>query len=352
MSASKRILTALSAVTLSVSLAACGGSSDSPATGEASTTAGESATLVLYSGRSEDLVQPLIDQLETATGATIDVRYGNTAELAAQLLEEGENSPADVYFSQDAGALGALAQAGMLAPLGEEIIDLVPEEYRAADDTWVATSARARVIFYNADAVAEADVPDTIDALLDPRWRGQIGVAPTNASFQSFVTALRVARGEDGARTWLEGFIANEPVTLSNNVDILNAVNDGQVQLGLANHYYWYNLAKEQGADNLAAQVKYLAPGDVGALVNVAGVGVLASSENPELANALVAELLSEDSQRYFLQETSEYPVIASLTVDEEGRPQLDELQGPDIDLSDLASLDQTQALLREVGLL
>lgn len=348
MSFGKRAVPLLAALALAVPLAACG--SD---TAQAPAPGGEvEQTIVLYSGRSEDLINPLIPQLEEAVGATIDVRYSGTAELAAQLLEEGPNSPADVFLSQDAGALGALDQSVMLAPLGEDVTGLVAAEYRADDGTWVATSARARVIIYNKDTVTEADVPSTIDGVLDPKWRGKVAIAPTNASFQSFVTALRVARGEDGARRWLEGLVANQPVKLSNNNDILTAVNEGQVALGLANHYYWYNMAKEQGAENLAARVKYLAPGDVGALVNVAGVGVLASTDQPELAEALAAAFLSADVQRYFLEQTSEYPVIEGLPVTEEGRPQLADLQGPDIDLSDLASLDLTQEMLREVGLI
>lgn len=349
----KRFTTALAAVALAVPLAACG--ADEPTTAapdeETNGTAGD-VSLVLYSGRNEDLVGPLIEDLEEVTGYSIDVRYGNTAELAAQILEEGAASPADVYFSQDAGALGALSQAGLLAELDQDTLDLVPEAYQAADGTWAATSGRVRVIAFDSEAVDEADVPDTVDALLDPEWRGKVGFAPTNASWQAFVTALRVSRGEDGAREWLEAFRDNEPVSYENNNAILTAVNEGQVELGLINHYYWYKLANEQGEENLRANLKYLAAGDEGALVNIAGAGVLASSQHPEAAQALVAALLAEDAQQYFLDETGEYPVIEGLSVTEEGRPQLDELQGPDIDLSDLASLEQTQELLAQVGLL
>lgn len=350
----QRFTTVLAAVALAVPLAACGTNDDTPApaAGETNGAAGDETTLVLYSGRNEELVGPLIEDLEQATGYNIDVRYGNTAELAAQILEEGQGSPADVFFSQDAGALGALSQAGLLAPLDQEALDLVPESYRADDGTWVATSGRVRVIAFDSEALDEAEVPDSIDALIDPEWRGKIGFAPTNASWQAFVTALRISRGEDGAREWLEAFRDNEPVSYENNNAILTAVNEGQVEIGLINHYYWYKLAKEQGEENLRANLKYLAPGDEGALINIAGAGVLASTEHPEAAQALVAALLSEESQQYFLDETAEYPVIEGLEVTEEGRPQLEELQGPDIDLSDLASLEQTQELLTQVGLL
>ncbi|GGC65938.1 iron ABC transporter substrate-binding protein [Hoyosella rhizosphaerae] len=349
----KRFLTALTAVALAVPLAAC--SSDettAPAAGGDTATASETPTLVMYSGRGEDLVDALVPQLEELAGVNLEVRYGNTAELAAQILEEGDRSPADIYFSQDAGALGAVARAGLLAELDEDTLNLVPEAYQASDGTWVSTSGRARVIVFNSEAVDEADVPDTIDALLDPEWRGKIGFAPTNASWQAFVTALRVSRGEEGAREWLEAFRDNEPVRYEKNGAILTAVEEGQVELGLINHYYWYRLAVDQGLDNMRSQLKYLAPGDEGALVNIAGAGVLASSENQEAAQRVVRAMLSLEAQEYFLDETSEYPLIDGLSVSEPGRPQLDELQGPDIDLADLESLEETQELLTQVGLL
>lgn len=336
----RRRLAALAAVgSLVLGLTAC-------------TTGSESDALVVYSGRSENLVGPLFEQIGESTGIDLEVRYASTPEMAAQLAEEGEASPADLFLSQDAGALGALSKAGLLAELDVAADDAVPAEYRAADGAWVATSLRARVLVYDGEALDEAEVPDTIDALTAPEWRGKVGYAPTNASFQSFVTALRVDRGDEAAEQWLRDFLANEPQSYDNNGALLEATDSGAVELGLTNHYYWYNTAQEKGPENMRAQVKYLAPGDPGALVNVAGVGILASTDKPEEARRVVEALLDEPAQRYFLEESSEYPVLPGVTSDAVALPPLDTLGGPDIDLGDLDGLEQTQELLTRVGMI
>ncbi|NLV78158.1 MAG: iron ABC transporter substrate-binding protein [Rhodococcus sp.] len=329
-------------------LVACGSSEPDPSEASATTAnADGDVSLVVYSGRDEDLVDPLIERI----GGDIEVDYsGNTNAQAAKILEEGDATPADVFYGQDAGALGVLDDAGALAPLPDDVLQLVPEQYRAADGTWVATSARARVLAYNTDLVQPTELPDGIDGLLDPRWRGTIGYAPTNASFQAFVTALRVQRGEDGAREWLEGFVANDPVPFEGNGPLISAVNDGQITAGLTNHYYWYPFTAERGGDAPIA-LHYFAPGDPGALVNVAGVGVLAASDNQAAAQEFIRELLSAESQTYFANETAEYPVIDGVESDYD-LPPLAELGVSDIDLGDLASLEQTQALLAEVGII
>ncbi|KOS56761.1 iron ABC transporter substrate-binding protein [Rhodococcus rhodochrous] len=338
----RRAVAVLSAGVLAAAMAAC--SSDSGESEGDSTGA-----LTLYSGRSENLVAPLIDQLEGTLGFEIDVVYGSTPEITGKLVEEGASSPADVVFTQDAGALGLLDQAGLLETLPASVTDLVPADYRAADGTWVATSARARVLVYNDQKVQPQDLPTGIDGLLDPKWKGQIGFAPTNASFQAFVTGLRVARGEDGARAWLEGFKANEPVAFEGNGPLMEGVDTGQVTLGLTNHYYWYGLADERGAENLNVQVYYFQAGDPGALVNIAGAGVVQTTDQKEQAEQFVAALLSPEAQTYFADETSEYPVVEGVETKDQLRP-LSEIGNADIELAELASLEQTQALLQELG--
>lgn len=322
--------------------------------GLAACTAGseESDALVIYSGRGASLVDPLISQIEESTGVDIEVRYASTPEMAAQIAEEGEASPADVFFSQDAGALGALSDAGLLQTLDESVIEVVPEKYRGADGNWVATSLRARVLTYDSESLEESEVPDTIDALLAPEWKGRVGYAPTNASFQSFVTGLRVDRGDEAAEQWLRDFLANEPQTFENNLALLEAADTGAVELGLTNHYYWYNAAAEKGAENMRARVRYMAKGDPGALVNVAGVGILASTDRPDEAARVVEAFLSESSQRFFIEETSEYPVVAGITAESRDLPPIESLGGPDIDLGDLDSLEETQAMLSRVGMI
>jgi iron(III) transport system substrate-binding protein len=336
----RRVAALAAAGSLVLGLAACTSDSD------------ESDALVLYSGRSESLVAPLIEQISDSTGVDIEVRYASTPEMAAQIAEEGEASPADVFFSQDAGALGALDNAGLLQQLDESVTEAVPAEYRAADGTWVATSLRARVLIYDSRTLDEAEVPDTIDAVLAPEWKGRVGYAPTNASFQSFVTALRVDRGDEAAEQWLRDFLANDPQTFENNNALLQAVDAGAVELGLTNHYYWYNSAAERGAENMRARVKYMAQGDPGALVNVAGVAILASTDRPDDARRVVEAFLAEPAQTYFVEETSEYPVVPGIATDAAGLPPLDTLGGPDIDLGQLDGLEQTQAMLARVGMI
>lgn len=336
----RRVAALAAAGSLVLGLAACTSDSD------------ESDALVLYSGRSESLVAPLIEQISDSTGVDIEVRYASTPEMAAQIAEEGEASPADVFFSQDAGALGALDNAGLLQQLDESVTQVVPPEYRAADGAWVATSLRARVLIYDSATLDEAEVPDTIDAVLAPEWKGRVGYAPTNASFQSFVTALRVDRGDEAAEQWLRDFLANDPQTFENNNALLQAVDAGTVELGLTNHYYWYNSAAERGAENMRARVKYMAQGDPGALVNVAGVAILASTDRPDDARRVVEAFLAEPAQTYFVEETSEYPVVPGIATDAAGLPPLDTLGGPDIDLGQLDGLEQTQAMLARVGMI
>jgi iron(III) transport system substrate-binding protein len=306
-------------------------------------------TLVVYCGRNEELVGALLPDIEVATGLTLDVHYGNTAELAAQILEEGDNSPAGLYFGQDAGALGALAGEGRLAELPAWIQDLVEERFRSPEGLWVGISGRARVLAYNTESVDVAALPASILDLPTTDVGGEIGWAPTNASFQSFVTALRVTEGEDGARSWLEAMVEAGTVTFDGNDAILQAVGSGELAVGLVNHYYLYQARKE--TPDIAAENYFFPGGDLGSMINVAGVGVLAGSGQEEAAFAVTEYLLGRAAQTYFAQETSEYPLASGIPAIEELTP-LAEIETPDLDLSDLEDLEGTVALLTEVGLI
>jgi iron(III) transport system substrate-binding protein len=307
-------------------------------------------TLTVYSGRSESLVGPLLEQFETATGATVEIRYGDSAELGSLLLEEGDRTPADVFFSQDAGALGAVAAAGLLAPLAQETLDHVPAEFRAADGTWVGTSGRARVLAWSTERLTEADLPASVADLTDPTWKGRIGWVPTNASFQAFITALRVLQGDDAARAWLEGMLANEPVVFEGNTQAVEGIAAGEVDIALVNHYYLLRLIAENGEDYPVAN-HFFPAGDPGALVNVAGAGALAASDTPEAAAALVDWLLSPEAETYVATQTFEYPMVGTVAPDPR-LPALDEIGSPLVDLGQLADLQGTVALLQEVGAL
>ncbi len=335
------------AAALAVALTACG--SDSGQSGTDGAQAGASDQLVVYSGRSEDLVGPLLDRFTEATGIDVEVRYAGSGELAAQLITEGDASPADVFLSQDAGALGAVSAAGLFAPIEADTLAKVPAAYSAADGTWVGVSGRARVLTYNPELAPT--VPDTIDGLLDPQWRGKIGYAPSNASWQSFVTGLRVLRGEQGAKDWLAAFAAQEPRAFEGNGPMRDAINSGDLPMGLTNHYYLYELIDSTSADAVVAQNQYMAAGDPGGLVNVAGVGVLKSAPHAKQANEFAAYLVGTPAQEYFATETAEYPLVEGVTPSA-ALPPLTQLQPPAVDLSQLDDVEATQELLVETGLL
>ena len=306
--------------------------------------------LTVYSGRSEQLVGPLFSQFTDETGIRIDARYGDSAELAAQLTEEGSGSPAQVFFAQDAGALGAVDRAGLFAPLPEAAAEVVPAAYRAPEGTWTGVTGRVRVIVYDAEQVPAADVPRSVFDVTEPRWKGQVAIAPTNASFQAFVTAMRIADGDEATRRWLQGLVANDVRKYEKNGLILDAVNSGQVKLGLINHYYWYEKQAEAGERTMRARIAFTEPGDPGSLVNVAGVGIITSASEDPGAARFVEWLLSPETQKWFVANTFEYALLPSVPP-AAGLPPLDSLRGPDVAMADLADLPATLAMLEDVGL-
>lgn len=322
-------------------LTACGGS-DEPG----------DRNITLYSGRSESLVKPVLDEFQQATGITVQVRYGDTAAMAAQLLEEGESSPADVFLAQDAGALGAVAKQGLFAQLPDDVLAKVPATYRSRGGQWVGVTGRSRVLVYNSAQVPEADLPASVFELTEPSWRGKVGVAPTNGSFQAFVTAMRVRHGEERTRQFLTGLKANDAQIRESNVQIVAEVNDGKLAAGLVNHYYVFAKAKEAGTgiDTLPAQLYFFPGGDIGALVNVSGVGVLRKAGADPDARALVDYLLGTDGQTYFAEQTFEYPLVAGVPT-APGLPALSSITAPDIDLNDLDTLQATVQMIKDVGL-
>lgn len=308
----------------------------------------EPETLTIYSGRSESLIGPLIEQFEEDTGIDAEVRYGKTAGLALAIIEEGENSPADIYFAQDAGALGALSKEGRLLAIPDSILQEVDDAFQSTEGEWVGITGRARVVDYNTNLVDKSELPASIWGFLDPEWKGKIGWAPPNGSFQSFVTALRVVEGEDRAREWLLGIMANEPVAYSGNTPTVEGIARGEVHVGFVNNYYLQRFLAEDPQFPVA---HHYTDGDAGSMINVAGVGIVDTTQNRALAERFIEYMLSDEAQSFFATTTYEYPLAGDVAV-VGPQSRLADISIPDIDLSDLDDLEGTLDLLREVNAL
>ena len=308
-------------------------------------------TLILYSGRSKSLVEPIIKQFEEASGIQVEVNYAGTTQLAAALLTEGDKSPASLFWAQDAGALGAVSKKEMFEKLPESILTQVPSGFRDAEGFWIATSGRARVLAYSPERVKMEELPQSIFDLTQPKWKGRVGWAPTNASFQAFVTSLRVQVGEERAEEWLRGMKANGVKGYAKNTPIIEALAAGEIDLGLPNHYYLLRF-KSKDVNYPVAQTFFKAS-DPGNLVNIAGIGLLKNSKNKEAALKFVEFLLSTKAQQYFTNDVFEYPAIEGVTPHANLLPVPELLQlAPTFNLNDMDDLDGTVKLLRHAEIL
>ncbi len=328
-----RCVTVAVLATLLAILAGCGGG-------------GGDDKLTMYSGRVPALIDPAIAIYEKA-GKDVKVRTGDSPTLAATLAEEGKNTRADLFYSQDAGSLDAIEKAGNLAKLPDDILNLVPPRFRSRDGRWVGVTARSRVIAYG-PKVKQSELPKSPLALAEPKWRGRVGWAPTNASLQGYVTALRLVEGEDVARRWLKAMVANKTQAFDSNVPIRDAIAKGEVDVGLINHYY---VAEAQAKDPNYPVKVHFPKEDLGSLVNVSGVGVLASSKRKQAAIDFVRTMLGRPAQEYFAESSKEYPLIAGVQPAKELTP-LGEIPAPEVDLANLGDLQGTLKLMRETGAL
>ena len=304
--------------------------------------------LVIYSGRSESLVDPIIQQFKESSGIDVQIKYAGTAALAATLLEEGGNSPADVFYAQDPGGLAAVSH--LMVELPGDITGMPPEWARSANGRWVGITGRARVVVYSTDKLTEDDLPDDLWGFTEPRWKGRVGWAPTNGSFQAMLTALRVGWGEERTEQWLRAMIDNDVQVYPKNTPQVAAAAAGEIDVGLVNHYYLYRFIAEEGED-FAARNAHLRGAGPGAIVLVSGAGILETAENPENAEAFIRFLLSKVGQQYFAGSTFEYPMVEGVRPSVLLTP-LGEISQPGITLAELDDLAGTQALLQKVGAL
>ncbi|MGE0027368.1 MAG: iron ABC transporter substrate-binding protein [Thermoleophilia bacterium] len=305
--------------------------------------------LTIYTGRTESLVAPLLEEFSQENDIAIDVRYGDTNDLALLIGTEGDRSPADVYWGQSPGATAYLADRDLLAPLPEDLLAKVQPTFEDDEGRWVGVSGRQRVLVYNREMVDEADLPGSVLDLTAPEYRGKVGIAPSNGSFQDFVTAMRQLEGEDDARAWLEGMAANDSPTYANNNAIVEAVGRGEIPFGLVNHYYNHRFLEED--PGLPSRNHQFDAGDIGGLVIPSSASVLASSGKQEAARRFIAFLLEKDAQEYFAEETFEYPLADGVTA-AAGVPPLGSLRPPPGEQPDeLGDIATTGKLIAEAGL-
>ena len=321
-------------VILGLLAGSCGGSDD---------------VVTVYSGRTSNLIGPLLEYFAESTGIDVEVRYGESADLALLIDQEGDRSPADIFISQSPGAVGFLAGKGKLRPIGDEVLSKVSREFRNANGLWVGVSARVRVIVYNRHLVDPSELPGSVFELTEERFLDRVAVAPANGSFQDFVTAMRETHGDDATLAWLEGLVANEARTYANNTSIVQAVGRGDVPMGLVNHYY--NLRAKAEDPGVASENYYFPARNIGSLMIVTAIGVLATTDDPELADRLVEFMLSEPAQRFYSENTFEYPLAAGVEPSS-GLPPLAAIGVATYDFDQLGGgLKRTKELIDESGL-
>lgn len=305
-------------------------------------------SLVVYSGRSDDLVAPIIEQFKDTTGIDVKVKWGSTSEVALLILEEGDASPADVFFAQDPSGLAAVVDR--LSTLPDDLLARVPDWARSPDGRWVGISGRARVVVYNTDRLDETDLPSSMEGFTDHKWKGRIGWPPSNGSFQAMVAAMRLMWGDERTRRWLQGIKANEPREYTKNTPLVAAVASGEIDVGFVNHYYLYRFIEKDG-EGFGARNHHLADGGPGSIVLVAGAGILNTAKNSENAEKFLRFMLSMPSQQYFASTTFEYPLSGDVKT--HGLlASLDEINNPSVDMASLEGLKETQAMLRDLDII
>jgi iron(III) transport system substrate-binding protein len=311
------------------------------------------ATLTLYSGQHEQTTEALVAGFTKATGIKVDIRSDNEAVLAQLISTEGGKSPADLFFTENSPPLMSLQGRGLLAPVDAAVLAAVPAKFDSPDGHWVGVSARVATLIYNTDALQPGNVPTSILDLADPKWKGKLGISPGETDFQSIVAAISTSQGADAALTWLKDVKANGSAhNYSDNEGLVAGVNKGQAQIGVINSYYWYRFVKESGADKVKSAVSYFAPGDVGYVVDVSGIGVLQSSKHKAEAERFVAFVVGPVGEAIVAASSSfEYPVGSGVAASPTVRP-FAELKPNTLTIADLGDGSGALELLQKAGLL
>ena len=307
--------------------------------------------VVVYNAQHEELIRDVAKAFTEETGIDVELRNGSDLELAAQLVAEGEASPADVFLTENSPAMAYVASRDLLSPLDEATKSNIPARYRSADNTWTGFAARETVLVYNTDALSAGELPTSLLELAEPQWRDRISFSPTGADFQAIVAAVLEQEGEARTRAWLQGLKDNGTVYDGNNV-VLNSVNAGQVDAGVIYHYYWYRDQEESGDNSDNTELHYFADRDPGAFLSLSGAGMLAGGENTAEAQQFLEYLTGVEGQQVIADSYAlEFPLNPKVELDRAGVPRLADLSPPDVNTSDLDSATVIK-LMTDVGFL
>jgi iron(III) transport system substrate-binding protein len=311
------------------------------------TQAADKVELTLYNGQHKEIGEAIAQAYEAKTGIHVNVRKGSSNQLASQVMEEGQRSPADVIYTEESPPLNNLGEQGFLAKIDDSTLDMLPPDYVAKDGSWMGVTARVRVVAYNPKLIDEKDLPETVLDFAEPQWQGKVGFVPTSGAFQEQAVAIIKLHGREAAEEWLTGLRAFGK-TYTNNMVALKAVENGEIATVLVNNYYWFALQREKG--QLDSKLHYFSNGDAGGLITISSAAVLKSSKHPREAQALLAYMASEEGQRVITQTTAEYPLHKGMVSDRGLKP-FDELQAPAITPADIGNAEDALDLERDVGL-
>jgi iron(III) transport system substrate-binding protein len=348
----KPLIRAALAIAAAALITACGSSSQADGGSHGGGgSAGRGGAITLYSGQHEQTTAKLVAVFEKQTGIKVQVRSADEATLGNQILQEGQNSPADVFLTENTPVLEELSEKGALAQVAPATLAAVPARYNSEQGRWVGVSARVSVLVYNTAKVAAAQLPSSILELADPRWKGKVGFAPSETDFQPLISAIVKLDGAAAAERWLNGLQANGRI-YPDNETVVAQVNNGESDAGPINHYYWYRLRSELGAGAVHSALHYYAAGDPGDLVNVSGAAVLRSSSHQAAAQAFLAFLVSRSGQEALAHSYSyEYPLRPGVTP-AAGLPPFSALKPTPLTPAELGDGSAALAMEQKLGLL
>jgi iron(III) transport system substrate-binding protein len=314
--------------------------------------AAQAQTLTVYSAQHPQVDAMLAAAFTKETGIKVRLHEGEGPDVANQLIQEGADSPADVFFTENSPELNLLDEKGLLAPVDPATLKLVPAQYSAASGNWVGVLARENVLAYNPSKISEADLPAHLLDLAKPEWKGKIGFAPSDSDFLPLVSAVIKVDGKAAALAWLEGLKANGTI-YQDDESVVAAVARGDVATGIINNYYWDRLDTELGPEKIDSKIYHFKNGDVGGLINVSGAAVLKSSKNQAEAQKFLAFLDSETAQKLLGASDIdyEYPLRPGVAPNAKLTP-FNDLTPPDINVSTLGDDQEAGALLQQAGLI